>query len=210
MKKRIPLLVILVIFYTTLIFPDFLIPGIMLFIISLVFAYAFNITIFEKIAITVLPIILWIPAKNIYHTLQNNYKYHYAQKIDFIFQEGFKGDAVIITEKKCGQTKIVKDGFEKLYIPKNGVLFYNGEIKNYESDYNFRYFKIVKNDTLQIPDSHVKGFINKEKSISKVMYVDGTTTENQYLSKIQLYLFNDGENRNYYNRNLLLKEFECE
>lgn len=74
-----------------------------------------------------------------------------SQKIDFIFEEGFEGKAMVISNMECGQEVYKIDNREQLEIPKNGVLLYQGEIKSGYVNHNY-YFKNQKGEKTQIPE----------------------------------------------------------
>ncbi|TDX82971.1 hypothetical protein [Epilithonimonas xixisoli] len=210
MKERIPLIIGIINYILFFfIFSEYLIFGIIIFITCLIFVWAYKTTVIEKILFTLIPLLyLFLPNTDLYEILAEKYRFYNSQKIDFIFPENFNGNAVIITEKECGQKVIVKDGFEKLYLPKNGILFYNGTIKDYGGNYYFRYYRINKNDTLEIPGKYLGSFINPIKSDSKVVYVDATINEDKNLSKILLNFYST-KNKLDDDTELLKKDYNC-
>jgi hypothetical protein len=66
-----------------------------------------------------------------------------AQKLDFIFDADFEGKVLVVENIKCGQPVKVVNGREQLFIPKHGILLYQGEIKT--GYVNHKYYKITTN-----------------------------------------------------------------
>lgn len=214
MKKNLPYIIAAIAFCISFISPLFFILGILLFLGCAIAVWIQDIHIIGKILFLIVPIFLWTPVKTIINNIEGNITYFNEQRIDFIFPENFEGDAVIVTEKDCGQA-IKKDalGFEKLYIPEDGILYYKGNIENLGKWYNFRYFKINKTDTIEIPDTYIREYVNTEWSEFKVCYVNGETNESNNLSKIHLFLFNSEKGENLCHKEssdeILEMEYEC-
>jgi len=150
------------------------------------------------------------PLQRLNYNIKEKYRISNSQKIDFIFPENFIGDALIISKNICGQKEEIKNNYYKLYIPEDGILFYQGEIKNYGGNYLFRYFKIIKNDTIQIPDKFINGWRNNKTSEYKVIYVDAISNTQNNLSKILLHIYKtENDNGGNYDKELLQKDFKC-
>ena len=209
MKERIPLILGLINYLLIFLFPKYLIVGSIVFIASLIFVWAYKTSLFEKIIFTLIPLLYFtIPKIDLSQKITEKYRFANSQKIDFIFPENFKGNAIIITEKNCGQNRILRKGYEKLYIPKDGTLFYKGVIKDYGDEYYFRFFQIKQKDTVEIPGKYIGSSINPIKSEIKVMYVDANLNKNKNLSTILLNLYSTKDKLNY-NEKLLEKTYNC-
>jgi hypothetical protein len=100
---------------------------------------------------TIIPIALWYPGMFLFMYLIGNIGTAMAQKIDFIFKEGFEGKAIVISKMECGQKIKTIENREQLEIPSNGVLFYQGEIKSGYINHNY-YFEDKTGKKIKIPE----------------------------------------------------------
>lgn len=100
---------------------------------------------------TILPVILWFPAFYLFMYLSGTIGTATAQKLDFIFPLDFVGKVIIIEKIPCGQPPKVVDGREQLFIPKNGILLYQGELK--AGYVNHKYYRLQANDQkIELPE----------------------------------------------------------
>lgn len=106
---------------------------------------------FAKILWTVFPIVLWYPSFFLFMYLSGTIGKATAQKFDFIFPKGFKGNVILVGNISCGQPIKIKDRREQLFFPDNGILLYQGDVKM--GYVNHKYYYKLDNGELQIlPD----------------------------------------------------------
>ena len=130
--------------------PYWLIIAIPIFIIGVVLVYLSNKSKLKKLLWTIIPIVLWYPGMFLFMYLIGNVGTAMAQKIDFIFIEGYEGKAMVISNMECGQKVYKFENREQLEIPQNGVLLYQGEIKSGYINHNY-YFENKAGKKTEIP-----------------------------------------------------------
>jgi hypothetical protein len=119
--------------------------------------------ILAKVLWTVLPVLLWYPAFGTFMYLSGTIGTATAQKFDFIFPNGFKGDVILVGNISCGQPVQKKDGREQLFIPSNGILLYQGEVKT--GYVNHKYYYQLDDGKLQsLPDRANYMYFDSEKN----------------------------------------------
>lgn len=121
--------------------PYLLIYTIPVFIIGSIILWKSESTSLTKALWISLPIVLWLPAIQLSSYLLGVTMASEAQKIDFIFPANYAGKAIIIEKIPCGQPKKIINHREQLFIPKNGVLLYQGDIEEGYTDY--KYYKLL-------------------------------------------------------------------
>lgn len=150
--------------------PYFLIITVPLFIIGVVLIWLSAIETSSKNLWTALPVILWYPSFLLFMYSSGIIGTRLAQKLDFIFPKDFKGQVMIIEKMKCGQPKMIIDGREQLIIPKNGILLYQGELK--QGYVNHKYYQLLSNNKrIELPERANHMYFSDEKSPP-----DSTTT----------------------------------
>lgn len=112
---------------------------------------------------TLLPIILWYPFFMLFIYLSGVIGTATAQKLDFIFPVGFEGQVMIIENMPCGQLKKIISGREQLFIPQNGILLYQGELKN--GYVNHKYYRLKSNGQIvELPERANYMYFESEKN----------------------------------------------
>jgi len=87
----------------------------------------------------IIPVLLWYPSMRLFMYGMKEFGKSKAQKIDVVFQEGFKGKAIVLANMPCGQTVELNADREQLFIPANGILSYQGDIKAGYVNHNYYY-----------------------------------------------------------------------
>ena len=133
------------------------------FIFGVVLIWLSKRKILAKILWTVLPVILWYPAFGTFMFLYGTIGTATAQKFDFIFPSGFKGDVILVGNISCGQPVQKKDDREQLFVPSNGILLYQGEVQT--GYVNHKYYYQLDNGNLQtLPDRANYMYFDGEKN----------------------------------------------
>lgn len=115
-----------------------------------------------KLIWTFIPIVIWYPSMMMFFWLSGIIGTATAQKLDFIFKEGFVGQVTIVDKMPCGQKKVLKNNREQLYIPENGIFLYQEDIKN--GYVNHKYYYVNKNNLLvEIPERDNSMFGDDQK-----------------------------------------------
>ncbi|MFK7936350.1 MAG: hypothetical protein AB8G22_22740 [Saprospiraceae bacterium] len=92
---------------------------------------------------TIIPILLWPSGMRfLYHNIRVVGTY-FGPKQDFIFEEGFRGNCMIVKDMSCGQAKILNNGREQFFIPINGLLLYQEDVSGRYATRRF----FLKNET---------------------------------------------------------------
>ncbi len=100
-----------------------------------------------KLIWILLPVALWFPSYLLTMSLNHQIGLATAQKFDFIFEEDFRGRAVLIGNRPCGQAVTLKNDGEQIFVPSNGVILYQG---NVDLGYiNHNYFRKTVSGTLE-------------------------------------------------------------
>lgn len=130
--------------------PYWLIFGVPLYIIGVIILLFSKKSIKAKLIWMVTPLILWYPFMHLFFYVMGVIGTATAQKLDLIFPEDFKGEAIVVSNMPCGDEIEILDSREQLRIPENGILLYKGDLKY--GYINNRYFKINKNGKkIEIP-----------------------------------------------------------
>ena len=149
MKYKIGITIIILSFLGSLI-PYWLIFTIPAFVIGDLVVWLSKKKPWSKLAWTVLPVALWYPSLMLFMYLNGTIGTATAQKLDFIFNEDFKGRAVLIGKIPCGQRVKIKDDREQIFVPDNGVILYQGEVEFGYVNHNY-YQKTVNGDLKELP-----------------------------------------------------------
>lgn len=135
--------------------PYFLIYAIPVFSAGALFIWLSKRKLKTKVLWTMIPLLAWYPAMLLFLLAYTAIGKANAQKLDFIFEEDFRGRVIVISNSPCGQKVVIKDGREQLYIPENGILLYQGEIEAGIIDH--RYFRRTNQGKLiPIPENHAR------------------------------------------------------
>mgnify|MGYP003576871274 CR=1 FL=1 len=154
--------VIIVLTFIASLNPYLLIFSVPAFILGAIAIWISNSKLLTKALWTVLPIILWYPAAFLFMFSYSAIGKATAQKLDFIFPTSFEGKAIIIENMPCGQLVKIENGREQLYIPSNGVLLYQGKLK--DSYVNHKYFRLQPNgQKAQLPERANYMYFDSEK-----------------------------------------------
>lgn len=148
MITKIGMAIIILTFVLSAMSPYILIFTIPVFLIGTVLLWFGKKKILTKTLWTVLPMILWYPAFALCMFLFGLIGTATAQKFDFVFPDGFKGNAIVVSNMPCGQRVMKKDGREQLFIPGNGVLLYQGKVK--AGYINHKYYYQSSNGRLRL------------------------------------------------------------
>ena len=154
-----------------------------IFVIGVVMVWFSKRKTISKILWTILPLLLWYPAFSTFIFLSGTIGTATAQKFDFIFPNGFKGNVILVGNIPCGQAVKVKNGREQLYVPANGILLYQGEV---ETGYvNHRYFYQISIDSfLPLPERANYMYFDSEKNQPPAdvvgVWLGGTASKTSY------------------------------
>ena len=130
MKKNIGILFILVGFLLSVLFPwSYILFGAPIYLIGVIIFWFGKSSNKTKLAWTIIPLLLWYPLVVFWLYSYNSIGKIKTQKRDYYVSEEFKG-RLIIVESKCGKKPQVKDDRLQFEIPKNGIYFFNGELKS--------------------------------------------------------------------------------
>lgn len=131
--------------------PYWLIFAVPIFFVGAIFVWVSKAKLMVKILWTILPVSLWYPALLLFMYLLGVVGTATAQKLDFIFEDNFEGQVMVVENMTCGQPVNVVNGREQLFVPRYGVLLYQGEIKTGYS--NHKYYKITVNkQKIELPE----------------------------------------------------------
>ncbi|WP_080054848.1 DUF6843 domain-containing protein [Spirosoma aerolatum] len=121
------------------------------FLIGTIFVWISKAKLRTKVLWTILPVLFWYPAFFLFMYLSGVIGTATAQKLDFIFEGNFEGKVLVVENMKCGQPVNVVNGREQLFIPRHGVLLYQGEIKT--GYVNHKYYKITNDkQKIELPE----------------------------------------------------------
>ena len=135
--------VIIVLTFIASLNPCLLVFTIPTFIIGAILIWTSKLKILIKTLWTILPIFLWYPGFSLFMYLSGLIGTETSQKLDFIFPASFEGKVIVVEKMPCGQPKKVNNDREELFIPKNGVLLYQGELKT--GYVNHKYYRLQNN-----------------------------------------------------------------
>lgn len=124
--------------------PYFLVFAVPFLLIGLLFTWISGMSISRKLFWTVSPILLWYPAVLTFMYISGVIGKWNAQKLDFIFPEGFQGSVIISSKIPCGLPVMVTNGREQIAVPSSGIVLYQGKIESGFIDH--RYFQIIGGD----------------------------------------------------------------
>jgi hypothetical protein len=111
-----------------------------------------------------------------------------AQKIEFRISNNFSGQVTVVFPVECGQTKQILNNREILYVPSDGIIYYQGEL---ESGYiNWTYKIQEKNWEQAIFEFNSSNMTNEEKdnidSDSLGVFLSGGYSVNSFSPKPQI------------------------
>lgn len=99
-----------------------------------------------KIALTILPIVLWYPFMNLFVLSYMSFQETTRPRYDFIFPKDLKGTVIVVENMPCAGNPKKRNGRILLEFPDSGVLLYSGSI---ESNYmDNKYYKTDSNGKL--------------------------------------------------------------
>lgn len=134
-----------------------------IFIIGAILIWVNQTKLLSNLLWTLLPIILWYPFFMLFIYLSGVIGTATAQKLDFILPVGFEGQVMIIENMPCGQQKKIISGREQLFIPQNGILLYQGELKN--GYVNHKYYRLKSNGQIvELPERANYMYFESEKN----------------------------------------------
>lgn len=178
--------IIVLTFFLSALSPYFLIFTIPIFLIGTTLLWFSKKKTVAKILWTIIPLLLWYPAFFAFVFLSGTVGKATAQKFDFIFQKGFKGNVIVVGDISCGQPIILKNDREQLFIPNNGILLYQGKV---ETGYvNHRYYYQISDDSLlPLPERANYMYFDSEKNHPPKnivgVWLGGTMTRTSYEPK---------------------------
>lgn len=145
-----------------------------------------------KVLWTALPVLLWYPVGFLFMYLSGVIGNATAQKLDFIFPPNFEGKVIVIENMPCGQPVKVENGREQLFVPANGVLLYQGKLK--DGYVNHRYYQLQPSGyTKELQDgaSDVYADSDKEKTNTTTVTARLVSTGNGTIAEGIDYSFMD-------------------
>ncbi|MFN8437002.1 MAG: hypothetical protein U0V72_05120 [Cytophagales bacterium] len=202
MKSKIGFTIIIISFILAL-NPYFLIFTVPLFLIGVVIVWISEKRTRIKLFWTIIPTAIWYPTMILFFWLSGIIGTATAQKIDFIFKEGFIGQVTIVDKMACGQKKILKNNREQLYIPENGICLYQEELKNGYINHKY-YYENIDRGLVEIPERDNSMFWESEKkqpsknTVGAWLGGTGSKTNNEISPKIEysfIYLTINSKNK---------------
>ena len=163
MIAKIGIGIIILTFVLSSISPYVIIFTIPVFIIGVTLLWFSKKRVLTKILWTILPILLWYPALATFMFLYGAIGKVTAQKLDFIFSDGFKGNVIVVGNIPCGQPIIKKENREQLFVPRNGILLYQGELEEGYVDHKY-YYQIENGELQPIPERADYMYFDSEKN----------------------------------------------
>jgi hypothetical protein len=161
MKPKIGFIIILISFILAL-NPYLLIFIAPIFLIGVAIIWTSEKSTRTKLIWTFIPIVIWYPSMMMFFWLGGIIGTATAQKLDIIFKEGFIGQVTIVDNMPCGQKKVLINNREQLYVPENGILLYQEDLKN--GYVNHKYYYINKDSHLvEIPERDNSMFWDDQK-----------------------------------------------
>jgi hypothetical protein len=162
---RIGVVLILTTFFIS-VHPYFLFFMVPVFLTGVLIIWRSQMLLLSKALLTVMPVLLYYPYVLLILLGVNKMDNITGQKIDFILEPGFKGVVVVIAEVPCGQKEVIYKGREQLFIPSNGILFYQEQIKR--NNVNHRYKQFDTRDSLT-DLSLVGSLLSKNSTLNYVL-----------------------------------------
>lgn len=138
-KKYIIGIVIIVLTFLVALNPYLIIFSAPVFLVGVIVLWFSKKKTTTKLLWTLLPLALWYPSMNLFFYLSGVIGTATAQKLDFIFPNDFTGKVVIVEKIDCGQEVKKIDGREQLIFPDNGILLYQGEMKDGYINHKYYY-----------------------------------------------------------------------
>lgn len=175
--------VIIVLTFLVAINPYLIIFSAPIFLVGVIILWLSKIKTAIKLLWTFLPLVLWYPSMHLFFYLSGVIGTATAQKLVFIFPADFSGKVVIVEKINCGQAINKIDGREQLIIPDNGILLYQGELK--DGYINHRYYYTKKNGyKREIPARDNSMFwdseMNKTSASEVGVWLEGTGTSTTF------------------------------
>lgn len=127
MKKKIgiALIIIALLFATN---PFGVLPAIPVYLIGVFLIWYSNTSKKWKLSLTIFPLILWFPLLYLSMHLTPIIGTALAQKLEFRFNEDFRGQVTIVSPVEWGQKVTIENGREIINVPQNGIVYYQGKI----------------------------------------------------------------------------------
>lgn len=117
--------------------PFGVLPAIPIYIIGIILLLYSTIKKKFKIYIIIIPLILWYPLIYLSKHLSTIIGMEFGQKLEFRFNENFRGEVTIVSPIKWGQKVKIVNGREIINIPKNGIAYYQGNINDGYSNWTY-------------------------------------------------------------------------
>ena len=111
--------------------PFGILPAIPMYVIGVALIWFGHFKALKKTLITILPLILVYPFALLLIQIFGVSPQH----IELRFPENFNNQISIIYPIPCGQEVQFEDGREIIYVPKSGIILYQGEIEPYMADW---------------------------------------------------------------------------
>ena len=127
MKKKIGIVLIIVALLFAL-HPFGVLPAIPVYIIGVFLIWFSNASKKRKLSLTIFPLIIYVPLLMLTMYLAINIRTALAQKLEFRFNEDFRGLVTIVYPVEWGQKVTIENGREIIDVPQDGILYYQGEI----------------------------------------------------------------------------------
>jgi len=127
MKKKIGIVLITVALLFAL-HPFGVLPAIPVYIIGVFLIWFSNTSKKRKLSLTIFPLIIYVPLLFLTIYLTINIRTALAQKLEFRFNEDFRGLVTIVYPVEWGQKVTIENGREIIDVPQDGIFYYQGEI----------------------------------------------------------------------------------
>ena len=127
MKKKIGIVLITVALLFAL-HPFGVLPAIPVYIIGVFLIWFSNTSKKWKLSLTIFPLIIYVPLLFLTIYLTINIRTALAQKLEFRFNEDFRGLVTIVYPVEWGQKVTIENGREIIDVPQDGIFYYQGEI----------------------------------------------------------------------------------
>ncbi|WP_299009430.1 hypothetical protein [uncultured Tenacibaculum sp.] len=120
-----------------------------------------------------MPVLIGLLFMFVVNLIHHEYLKYKTLKLEVIIEENFNGEILIFDNIECGQSIQKNNDRYTLYIPKNGILFYSGDLTN--EGYIDNIFKQKKGDSLiLIPSLNESMFWENSKKYSNHSYTKNT------------------------------------
>ena len=141
MKKKIGIVLIIVALLFAL-HPFGVLPAIPVYIIGVFLIWFSNASKKRKLSLTIFPLIIYVPLLMLTMYLAINIRTALAQKLEFRFNEDFRGLVTIVYPVEWGQKVTIENGREIIDVPQDGILYYQGKIDPKGGYTNWKYVSI--------------------------------------------------------------------